>query len=119
MNDFTKEELEFILKEFCYKQDRNKQPDISYEIAGKLQSMIDNYPEKKLCKLCGLPSHNIPCKVKKSITFTNSELTTLLLAYWGSAYCRDADTDLLYAKLEEITEAYDCDIPITNEGLND
>lgn len=43
MNDFTKEEL-ITMKYWCRE---------NHDLSEKLQSMIDNYPQQKLCPFCG------------------------------------------------------------------
>ncbi len=70
MNDFTKEELERILDGVTWWLDSDNAL-YSEALVNKLQSMIDNYRDQnciheidrkaKKCKLCGLPSHSIPC----------------------------------------------------------
>ena len=62
MNDFTKEELEHICQFFNIAIEDFREPDSTYELRDKIQSMIDNYPECEhesegmilyLCKNCG------------------------------------------------------------------
>ena len=73
INDFTKEELDSILEVFHYARDSLSWTKYHEEPAliDKIHSMIENYRDPncihqidkdiKNCKLCGLPSHSIPC----------------------------------------------------------
>ena len=71
MNDFTKDELERICQFFNIAIEDFREPDSTYELRDKIQSLIDNYRDQncsheidssiKACKKCGLPSHSIPC----------------------------------------------------------
>lgn len=76
MNDFTKDELKIILLDMqFYAQNKKnkvlKEAMSHVELREKIESMIDNYKDPncihqidgkiKACKLCGLPSHSIPC----------------------------------------------------------
>ena len=45
MNKFTKEELERICQFFNIAIEDYKEPDSTYELRNKIQSMIDNYCE--------------------------------------------------------------------------
>ncbi len=64
MNDFTKEELELICQFFNIAIEDFQEPDETYKLRDKIQSMIDNYCEHtwqeifnertySQCKKCG------------------------------------------------------------------
>ena len=50
MNEFTKEELEWLLEEIGLSIQDYCQPDMAYVIRDKLKSMIDNYCEHENSK---------------------------------------------------------------------
>ena len=73
MNDFTKEELQFLVE--CLDDEistfKLSNDNYCWIMKNKIQSMIENYRdpncqhkidrELKKCTLCGLPSHRISC----------------------------------------------------------
>jgi hypothetical protein len=46
INDFTKEELQYLWERVDYNCEYHSEPDIAYDTRNKLKSLIDNYEEE-------------------------------------------------------------------------
>jgi hypothetical protein len=55
MNNFTKRELEYLCQFLNIAIEDYQEPDETYELRDKIQSMIDDYPE--ICPSCDSSDH--------------------------------------------------------------